>query len=371
MPFDDYPCGPSSPLDGLVATVTAQMAPPPAPPAPPPDLRWGVYLQIYRGGIRGPTLQARRDRLARYCDAIARMRQGGLVQGVVFHGFCEDLADSWSRLARLAGERSIPALASWGLDAKDLSAERKGDLVGQVLADPTCVAGFLDAEGQWDSDLGAADDMDEAGALALGRALRRRAPRAKVGDQPWYAIEAHGDLRRTVKPIELGGVFRGFPVDEFAVVCDLGRFRQGYIYNDRGAGYRSTYERMDREWGNITPALRAAGLERPLRLTIQAYRWKLHEMVHVLLDRCVRPEEPLVEWCDAWPDSIAMAALEFVAMLVSEGFASVGCDPREAVRAYQRAFNRHAPEHLQLAVDGWAGLDTVSSAGIPLDRAEP
>ena len=76
--------------------------------------------------------------------------------------------------------------------ARTEGSARKGDLVGQLLAKPTCSAGLLDAEGQWDSDLGPADDMDEQGALELGEALRRRAPSARVGDQPWYAIEAHG-----------------------------------------------------------------------------------------------------------------------------------------------------------------------------------
>ena len=129
----------------------------------------GVYLQIYRGAIRGRTVQERRDTLARYCDKIVVMAaRHGLVQGPVYHGFCEEMVDSWPRLAQLARERGLPALASGGLDGRDLSATRKGDLVGQVLADASCAAGLLDAEGQWDSDLGPADDMDERGAIDLG-----------------------------------------------------------------------------------------------------------------------------------------------------------------------------------------------------------
>lgn len=329
-------------------------------PAPAP----GIYLQIYRDAIRGRTLQERRDTLARYCDTLAQMRTRGVVQGPVFHGFCEDLRDAWPRLADLAAARGLPALASWGLDSRDLSARQKGELVGQVLAAPSCAAGLLDAEGQWDSDLGSADDMDEGGARDLCDAITARAPGAWVGDQPWFAIEAHGDLRRTAKEPREGGVFAGFPVDEFAAVTTWGRFRQAYIYNDKGARYAPTFERMDREWGNITPALRNAGLERPLRVTLQAYGWKLHELVHALLDRCIRPQEPLILWCDPWPDAITMTALRMVEVLVRDGFAGPGVDARSAVRAWQTAYNRTAPEAYQLSVDGWAGNDTTLAAGL-------
>lgn len=326
----------------------------------------GIYLQIYRGAIRGRTLQERRDTLARYCDAIAEMRTRGVVRGPVFHGFCEDLRDAWPRLAELASARGLPALASWGLDGRDLSARQKGDLVGQVLAAPSCAAGLLDAEGQWDSDLGPADDMDEGGARDLCDALAARAPGAWVGDQPWFAIEAHGDIRRTAKGPREGGVFAGFPVDEFAAVTTWGRFRQAYIYNTRGGFYRPTFERMDREWANLTPALRSAGLERPLRVTLQAYGWKLHELVHALLDRCIRPQEPLILWCDPWPDEVTLAALRLVEMLVREGFAGPGIDARAAVRAWQQSFNVRAPSEHQLSVDGWAGVDTALAAGLQI-----
>lgn len=333
-------------------------------PDPPP----GVYLQIYRGAIRGRTLDDRRDALARYCDQLAVMRGGGVVVAPVFHGFGEELRDAWPTLASLAAERSMLALASWGLDGRKLTARQKGDLAGQVLASPDCAAGLLDAEGQWDSDLGRADDMDEAGALALGDALRARAPDTPVGDQPWFAIEAHGDVRRTARPTAEGGVFRGFPVDEFATVTTWGRFRQAYIYNSRGAHYGPTFERMDREWAAVTPALRSAGLERPLRVTLQAYRWKLHELIHALLDRCVRPREPVVLWCDPWPDATTLAALRFVEILMREGFAAPGVDAREAVRLWQRSYNACAPSERQLSVDGWAGTASALAAGIAPPR---
>ena len=145
-------------------------------------------------------------------------------------------------------------------------------------------------------------------------------------------------------------------MDEFAEVCTWGRFRQAYIYRDKGALYRPTFERMDREWAAITPALRMAGLERPLRVTLQGYGWLLHEQVHALLERSVRPAAPLVVWCDPWPDATCLRALRAVLWLQREGYAGAGVEPREAVRAAQRA--------LGVAVDGWWGEETARAAGL-------
>jgi hypothetical protein len=311
-----------------------------------------VYVQIYRGAIHGATAAIKRGVLEGFLDQIVTM---GL-PGVVFHGFCEDLATNWDRLATLASARSLVPIASWGLDSKDLTAAQKGALVGDVLARPTCAAGLLDAEGQWDSDLGPADDMDEGGALALGESLRRKAPNALVGDQPWYAIDSHGSLRTSPRPKDNGGIFAGFPVDEFAQVTNWGRFRQAYIYNAQGAGYASTFARMDREWATITPALRAACLERPLRVTIQGYRWKLHEQVHCLLDRCVSPAVPLVMWAEPWPDETALRALRAMQWLQREGYARPGVSADTAIKAAQTA--------LRVTADGDWGPATHAAAGL-------
>ena len=325
---------------------TPIMRPPPCP---------GVYIQIYRGAVKAAHGGTKRDTLARYCDAIKLMGY----PGVIFHGFPEELEAAWDGLAKLATERGIAAMASWGLDSKGMSAKTKGEHIAAVLAKPSCQAGFLDAEGQWDSDLGPADDMDEAGALELSQAILKGAPGAWVGDQPWYAIQAHGSLRRTAKPIDKGGVFAGFPVDEFATCCNLGRFRQAYIYNKLGQGYQSTFARMDREWESIQPALCAAGLERPLRVTLQAYGWKLHEMVHVLLDRGVKPNVPVVLWSDPFPDAVCLQALHAVRWMQQEGFAAAGVEPENAVRRAQLQLNKSGAG---LAVDGTWGPMTHEKA---------
>lgn len=337
--------------EALVQEQIRKSAPP--RPAPPP----GMYLQLYRGAIHAQGRLTPRDVLKGYVDRIAAMK----LPGVVFHGFCEDLAGAWDGLATIAHDRGLLALASWGLDAKDLSATRKGQLVGDVLRRPSCAAGLLDAEGQWDSDLGAADDMDEAGARQLVAAIQAKAPGAVVGDQPWFAIEAHGDLRRTARPLDQGGVFAGFPVDEFAPVCTWGRFRQAYIYRQKGAGYQSTFARMDREWGHVAPAMKAAGLDRPLRVTLQAYGWLLHEQVDAILQRGVREAAPVILWCDPWPDAVTLRAIAAVTWLQREGYARAGVDARDAVRSAQVVLNARGA---RLTVDGWWGEATHAAAGL-------
>lgn len=330
-----YDCGMSD---------TTIRLPPPARP----------ILQLYRGAIKGRDATEKRDVLARYCDRIVTI---GL-PAVCFHGFPEELANAWDGLARLAQNRGLLAAAAWGLDGKNISAKRKGELVGSVLAKPSCVAGLLDAEGQYDSDTGPADDMDEAGALTLCKAIQFAAPNAWVGDQPWYKITSHGDVRRTAKPIEQGGTFSGFPVDEFATVCNWGRFRQAYIYNDLGAYYRPTFDAMDKSWAEIAPSLRSLGLERPLRVTLQGYRWKSHEFVDALLSRGSCRGEPVVIWCDPMIAAPEERGLRFVLWCEREGFVSVGASAVDVVKAAQAALNRSGA---RLDVDGAAGDATLAA----------
>ena len=342
-------------IDSLEADLQGHLAQPTQVPEPPP----GFYLQIYRDAVPGATPTAKREQLARYCDQAHAL---GL-PGVVFHGFPGEMVGQWDGLATLAADHGLLALASWGLDGHDHIAAAKGDLVGEVLARPTCAAGILDAEGQWDSHVSAADDMDEAGALALGRALRARAPHALVGDQPWYQITSHAGCRRTAKPLELGGPICGFPVDEFAAIATWGRFRQAYLYRSQGeaCGYVPTFQRMDRSWLAIAAALRTAGLERPLRVTLQAYRWLLREQVHALLDRGVRTQDPVILWCEPWPDETCLRAIRAVLWMQREGYARAGVSAEDAVRAAQRAL---VGTGYPIDVDGDWGEETARAAGL-------
>lgn len=325
----------------------------PTPTAPPGSIPEGVYIQPYREAIHGDVRAA----IERMCDDARALGCPGLA----WHGFPQELLAAWDGLARTTAARSLLALAAWGLDGKNASAARKGDLVGQLLAKPTCAAGLLDAEGQYDHDDGPADDMDEAGAIALGTALRARAPMALVGDQPWYAMRSHANVRRTAKPIELGGTLAGFPVEEFGLVCNLGRFRQGYIYRKQGLNYRPTYERMDRDWTAIAPALRAVGVERPLGVTVQGYGWLLHELVDVLIERGVRPGMPVFMWAEPWPDAVALRALRALQWLRREGFVREGRSALDAVRDAQTELNRQGA---RLDVDGAFGDASYAAAGL-------
>lgn len=326
-------------------------------PAPPE----GYYLQLYRGAIRGRDAAEKRDVLSRYCDRIASLG----MPGVVFHGFPEELSTAWDGLARLAQNRGLVALASWGLDSKGLTAARKGELVGSVLAQESCAAGLLDAEGQWDSDTGPADDMDEAGALALCNAIQSVAPTAWVGDQPWPCVDSHGSVRRSAKPLDAGGVFAGFPIDEFAVSVNWYRFRQCYANQ---AGFKrqwgtSRWEKfsawMERDWRTVKPAMQAAGLDRPLGVTLQAYGWDdvPSDLVNAILaETCAG--RPVIFWCDPFPEPLVILAIRFATWCKREGIATVGADPVAVARAAQEALNRAGG---QLSVDGLIGNASLAA----------
>jgi hypothetical protein len=118
---------------------------------------------------------------------------------------------------------------------------------------------------------------------------------------------------------------------------------------------------MDREWETIAPALRAAGVERPLGVTVQGYGWLLHELVDCLIDRGVRVGMPVFMWGEPWPDAIALRALRVVQWLQREGFARFGVSAADAVRAAQTELNRRGA---RLDVDGAFGNGSYAAAGL-------
>lgn len=367
-----------------MTTPTTLPAPAFAEPEIPPD----VIFQLYLGALRGPSPITQ---LARHCAAIKYLG----MSSVLLHGFPREMQSRWRARAACATDAGLLALASWGLDSsKDndgsrLTAREKGECIGAVLSDHACAAGLLDAEGQWDSKTGPDDDMDEAGALALGGSLRvtvRAAgrPNVRVGDQLWFAIESHGDLRPASgrKPIGEGGCFRGFPVDEFAADRDMtdgvvdyavnwGRYRQLYC-NDFPHLGRTRYDRIrewaDRDWGKILPALAAAGITNPVADTLQGYGWggefpQYHKLVAHLLERIVVQRTPVFLWSDPYPTPDTIGCVRAFKFLVREGYAQGTTDPRAMVRAFQLAANRRGA---RLDVDGWCGRATMASMGIVL-----
>jgi hypothetical protein len=325
-------------------------------------------LQLYRGAVPGRTAEAKRAELTR---VVIEARRLGVTH-IAFHGFPRELAGAWNGLAAMADSVGVKALAAWGLDAetdngRPFSGAAKGEFVGRVLASASCVAGLLDMEGRWDdADAGKPGDAtDRDDALAMCEALRKLAPNALVGDQPWYAILAHGDVRRTPSGQD---VFRGFPVDEVARVgVNWRRFRQLYPNHAQTKAqlgtrrYPALRSRMNREWGALAAPFAKAGLPLDLGCTFQAYGWSdcPWHLVDALLTECVTLQRPCILWCDYEPDRTTKAALAFLKFLRERGFAEPGTDSREVVRAFQRSTGC-------LAVDGWAGRETLSHAGILL-----
>lgn len=317
----------------------------------------GFFLQVYRGAVRG-------NHALELPKIVRTAKQYGF-SGIVWHGFPRELLRNWPKTAKYALDLGLPSYASWGLDsAKDndgtrLTAGEKGNLIGSVLAQSTCSGGLLDAEGQWDSELGPTDDMGEAGALELGLSLRRVAPLGLVGDQPWYAIDSHGELRTEARKLASGNVFAGFPVDEFAKhAVNWCRARQAYIYGadkDPNA-YERTFARMEREWARIRPAMEKAGLTRPETVTLQGYAWDavLSDLVDALVDWRWNRDQPVFVWAHGLPTPPFLRALHCAQTLGELGFAKPGVLPRAAIRAFQTAHG--------LKADGLAGTLTIARA---------
>lgn len=352
-------------LDGMEAAVQRELAaqaPRTMRPAPPP----GVYPQVWLGQIKG-TQRERERALAAFCARAASL-PGGIVPGIVLHAFPRGLAATWPRWQRIVADAGLLALASWGLDGRKdddgtpLTAAEKGTLCGEVLARADCAAGYLDAEGQWDTDQGPLDDMDEAGALAFGRALRAVAPTAWVGDQPWPIIDVHGDVRRGARPVDQGGCFAGFPIDEFAASCVNGdRARQLYWENFTRQWGRDAYERMsawmERSWGVVRPALDRAGLTRTEAVSIQGYAHKdTVDTVDCILDWGINRATRVVVWSEPFPTEVTMRAIAAAGRLRELGHAGPGVAPRQAVRAAQRGAG--------ITADGLCGEKTCRALGL-------
>jgi hypothetical protein len=315
----------------------------------------GVWLQLYRGAMKG-------RQLSEHLDDSERLRDEGAIAGVLLHGFPRELERSAESLVRMCETRRLPFAFSWGLDgSKDedgtrLTVREKGECMGRVLAAHPRAWGLLDAEGQWDTDEGPADDMDEAGAIEMGLALRRLAPHAVLGDQPWPMPDQHGGRRSKPKPLEQGGVWYGFPLDEFAS-CVHFRAPQLYWTNwKQRTRYRDVGAWSEREWGIAERAMQPCGLVRPRTITVQGYG---HEpdpwaLVDALL---ARRDRPVVMWVNPSRDfTVARRALRVQRALETRGVLDAQADHRDAVKVFQRSAG--------LTADGWAGYDTMRALGV-------
>jgi len=298
---------------------------------------------------------------------------------VCFHGFPQELQGAWDGLATIAADHGLSALASYGLDSSGLSGALKGTLMGDVLARPTCAAGLLDMEGAWDdSDKGKPGDVTDKGdALDMCAALRNRAPNALIGDQCWFAIDSHGELR--ARPIGQD-VFEGFPADEVArKAVNWRQFRQAYCnhaeYKARWGTlrYRKVFDWMARDWSKLEAPFKRAGLHYAPGVTIQGYGWDdmPWNLVDCLLQTCITDGQPVIVWCDydatygyVAPSPVVVACIKALAFLRARGFAPLGRTPGDVVRAYQADYNRTAAR--PVAVDGKCGPGTLATMGLPL-----
>lgn len=337
-----------------------------APRPTPPALVGRIVNQVYRDPIPGSTPQAKADNLHRLVDSFAKEDRA---PAVCFHGFPGELEHQWDRLAGYAQGANVLALAAWGLDTERLSGRAKGQAMAAVLKRSSCAAGLADMEGRWDVRTGAGDNTDEDDALAMGEAVRADAPGATVGDQCWPIIGAHGDVRTLRRPLEAGGVFAGFPVDECAVqLVNWARFRQlypneaGFVRRWGTARYARMRAWMDSSWAPVQRALALDGLDRPLAVTLQCYGWD--DIPADLCDAMLRygacAAQVVIGWYNPGKDcALWRRYTRFVHALVDGGLAAPGYDPVEVVKSYQRMHNATPGALPLLAVDGRAGLKTL------------
>jgi hypothetical protein len=351
-----------SPPSHVTPVPSTLPPPPPAPAREPGTIIPRIYPQIYLDALHGGDSE-----LAGHLKTLQKL---GL--DPVLHGSPRGLERRAVHLIQLCHDAGVNPAFSWGLDGTQdsdgtkLTAREKGLAIGHVLSLPTVRFGLLDAEGKHDRGGQDPEGTTEAGALELGRALREQAPEAPVGDQPWPWILSHGDVRRSAKPMGDGGVFAGFPVDEFALVANAGRYRQDYYLDWAPDAYLRVSARMDVDWVPVQAALKPLGLDRKLGVTLQGYHHgaKPHHLAHAILRYGVGPAMALFIWAEPFPEALVLAVVQAVMLLQREGFAPAGCDPLEAVRAWQRDYNRRAPENKKIAEDGWLGYEALRAMGL-------
>lgn len=319
---------------------------------------------------RGPWLQLYLDSMGdRGVDSmIAECKRLGM-PGVLFHGGPRSMPRRAARCVATAKTRGVAfgfALGADGevdSDGSRLTVEEKADALALLDEQYSPALNVVNAEITWDTDTGDQDDMDEAGAIRMGKRFRARRPNAIVVDQPWFAIDSHGEERKTARPIEAGGTFAGFPSDEFASWIQA-RFPQLYYRNfgtkDPGA-YRRVAAWHKRDWDKHELSLARLNLVRPRSYTLQGYghHERPQDFVHSLL---VVRDRPSILWWDheyvsRW--QVTAACISAVNQIVRGGHAPDGRDPVECVSSWQLALGMTEAE-----ADGACGWMTLERSGI-------
>lgn len=329
----------------------------------------GLWLQAYLGAIpkdaqKLPSL----DILTR--SYVWAARDCGMA-GVLFHAGPRHLERHHARYAALARREGVNFGFAYGLDGEDdtdgtrLTVEEKGSIMGAVAASVTDARlSVPNAEIAYDTDTGPEDDMDESGVLRMGAEVRKRAPNALFIDQPWFAMDSHGEERKTVKPLGQGGTFAGFPSDEFASWADA-RAPQVYFRNfgtSNPEAYRRVVAWIERDWAKHDASLARLNLQRPRTYTLQGYghNERPQDFVHALL---LLRDRPRILWTDhgyserQWP--VTIACMQAAKLIVEGGHAPAGVSPSDCIRSWQRALGFSGTD-----VDGWCGYGTLRKAGM-------
>lgn len=334
-----------------------------------PGVGNGTWLQIYLGSLpKGkdglPSLRAIENRL------MPAVRSLGL-PGILFHAGPRHLEKHVGRYARFGRDAGVPFGFAFGLDGEQdtdgtrLTVEEKGTIMGGVAAGGWGSSLIVpNAEIAYDADTGPEDDMDEAGVLRMGQRLRALAPSAVVIDQPWFAIDSHGEERREAKPLGQGGTFAGFPSDEFASWCDA-RAPQAYFRNFGIAdpmAWRRVMLWQERDWAKHDVSLARLNLVRPRTCTLQMYghHRRPQDFVHVLL---ILRDRVTIGWWDheyyskseQW--RVTVACMAAAKAIIDGGHAPAGRSPSDAIRSWQTALGFTGAD-----VDGWVGFGTLKRA---------
>lgn len=288
-------------------------------------LKPGVHIQVYRGS--SAFSQAKLEAFA------TRAKSLGVV-GLMAHGFIGDLTpkrfDPW---AALCAKRGLQASAAFGFgDAGDVAtATRWGRFVADIALHPACVATGFDMEGAWEDK---AADLTRAHAMLT--AYRDRASAAWTFDQPW--------------PMPLPRI-HGSPIWWEIAKYFNARFPQFYWNNLRSKYGDDAYEIWRAKYEDAWVWFHAnRKAQHPPRFaTVQGYHWRDWTVVDAL---CRYAEgQPLVMWCEAFPDATVELGMRAWVALRDRGF--VGPD---AVRLFQ--------ESAGIRPDGRCGPLTRSALGL-------
>lgn len=326
----------------------------------------GLYFQIYLDALRASDKRSRLEAFAKSNTA-----KLPIVAGLIGHDFpkrrllggfssdCSSRAREIISTIRSASSGPMIAGLAYGLDGRDdsdstrLTAREKGERMGAAVAASGAQVLLPNAETQWDSTTGPEDDMNEAGALEMGRALRAITDVVAI-DQPWPMPEQHGDNRKTPKPIGEGGSFAGFPIEEFATWVDVRapqfywanwyRFKLGKAYGDIGAW-------MEKEWKSVEDGIRKLDpkLVKPRTTTVQGYAHDSYPWT--LANHLIRTvtTKPVIMWCEPTPTASTVEILGVVARVVAEA-KDANIHPVEMIKRKQAMAN--------LVPDGIVGAKT-------------